>query len=174
MVFFIKSRRFLMIGTWVCFVAGALVFVLPQHAFAGRSPDCGRVDDGVVRDVYVAALRVAYLVDVQDTVDTFCKSAEGLRQWEKEHPRERRNREYKNARDTIIKSVETDMRALRGRLIVFRGLLSCDPHNKMDLALRKAKLKKARKQISSREKRLSLYPDQIDLLMQDHVEVKAE
>ncbi len=160
----VKDKPCFMALFWVLMLAGAIGVASPQQAFAGRAPDCGKVDRGLVKDIYAAARRVDYLVDVQGVMGTFCGSAENLYQWERELSRKQRSKDYKKARKAIIKNAENDLLSLKGRLIVLRGWASYDPHDKIDEARRRSKIKQARKKVLSSVMLMGYHAGQIQIL----------
>jgi hypothetical protein len=158
------------VSLWALVVAGAIVLAFPQQVSAARYPDCGEVDRGLVKDVYVAARQVDYLVDVLGNVDSFCSAVENLDQWEKDLPREARNNEYKKARQTIIKNAEGDLRNLKGRLISLRVWVSYGSYDAADEVLRRARIKNAVKKLLAAVRLLEQNNGQIQLLMQERAD----
>ncbi|MCK5385222.1 MAG: hypothetical protein KAJ29_06550 [Alphaproteobacteria bacterium] len=174
MVHLINIRRFPVAGLWILAAILTLAFVFPQHALAGGRYNCGKVSHGIVKDTYVAARKVAFLIDAQETLDEFCQSAESLNQWEKENRFARRNRDYKNARSRVIKSSETALRSLRGHLVALRGLCSCGSNKNVPAEFRQARAKKARERAESAMQRVSSHVAQIEMLKETYKQDSKE
>lgn len=147
-------------------LAGVIVLGYSVPAFAGRYPDCGEMDRGTVRDVYSAADDVTFLIDAKDVIETFCQSAEQMQQWEKGQPRGSLGQNYGQTRDTMMNSVKSDMRGLRGQLIALKGWFSYDSHNKAAEAQRLARMKTARQRAQTYLQRINQQTSQIDYMIQ--------
>jgi len=150
---------------WALAISGALLLSFPMAAHAGRATVCGDVDKGLIKNIYAAARRVDYIVDVKGAMNSFCGYAQKLERWEKDLPREVRTKEYKRERRNIIKSAESDLKILKGHLITLKTWNAYDPHDTTDRVLRRSRMKKAKKRVLSSIMVMGQYAGQIQLLM---------
>jgi len=150
---------------WALAIAGALILSFSSQAFAGRAPVCGDVDKSLIKNIYAAARRVDYIVDVQEPMNSFCGYAQKLERWEKDQPREVRTREYKKERRAVIKSAERDLKSLKGQLMTIKAWKTYSPHDTTDKVLRRSRMKKAKKKVLSSVMVIGHHAGQIQLLM---------
>lgn len=119
-------------------------FALPVQA---REPECGFVEERVVEDVYEAAERVDYFIDVTADIEGACRVSENLKQWDAQRPKDQRHdRDYKAQRDALVRGLESAFQSLRGPLISYYGYVYGDLNGELK-AVRVARIRAMKKKI---------------------------
>tara|TARA_R110001592_G_scaffold144484_6_gene367671 strand:+ start:2154 stop:2615 length:462 start_codon:yes stop_codon:yes gene_type:complete len=119
-----------------------LVCAVPSLAYAGVR--CGDIEDDAADDALDAADRVDFYFDVEGDLENICAAAEAFRKWERDQPREFKDRAYKEKRDKIIASMEEDMRNVSASLTIYRAWLHNNVHGSIQEAKRLAWIRNAK------------------------------
>lgn len=137
-------------------------FVFPVKA---GEPDCGFVEENIVEDVYDAAKRVDYFIDVTGDIETACSVSVFLEDWESEQPKnQRHDRKYKDSRNKVVGHLERAFENLRAPLLLYYGYVYGDLNGEIR-AVRIARIRAAKKKIVAARKGLQQSAKSIEQFM---------
>lgn len=126
-------------------------FLLFTVLFAGpvfAEPQCGRVEEDIVEDLFDAIDRIDNYYDIEEEAEGLCAIAEGHYEWERDQPSNTLDRDYREKRDGIIKDIEQDMQSLTGYLMELRGWIYYDAVGGVAEAKRIAHIRSTKKDIN--------------------------
>ena len=133
---------------------------------AARVPSCGDLDKDEIEDVFEHADDVRFYYDVGPDLNETCAVLERFEEWEKAQPREViSDRAYKKERKAVLAEIRRAFAGMNSPLTVMRLWLRVNPKDERQWAVRKARIRGARRDLKDYREALAQGREALGRLM---------